>query len=163
MVGSFYALCSIVCLNSHIAFMTELFREIYRNAKATSSRLQATTVLYFEKILSKERLIKTHKHIEEFCAPLVRLILFVLRVTYIVRLWSYGYMVIHPFIHSFIHSHIHVYISTVLHFYISTYLHINIMHIHIQVVYMRTIVSPIAVFVILDEFPTIICHPLVSS
>ena len=71
MVGTFYAVCSVVCLNLHIAFVTETFRHVYKNAKATTSRLQAISVLHVESVLTKRKLRKSQEHLQTHCGPLV--------------------------------------------------------------------------------------------
>lgn len=69
-VGTFFALSTVMCLNLYIALLSETFNRVYQNAKANASLLQAHTILQIESILSKKKKIRAFKYIQEECAPL---------------------------------------------------------------------------------------------
>lgn len=71
LVGTYYALSTVMCMNLYIALLTETFNQVYQNAKANASLLQATTILQIEKVLSKKRRHKAMETMQEECGPLV--------------------------------------------------------------------------------------------
>ena len=64
---------TVLCLNLYIALLSETFNQVYQNAKANASLLQANTILQIEKALSKTRRRKAQEYIQEECGPLVRI------------------------------------------------------------------------------------------
>ncbi|XP_065055117.1 uncharacterized protein LOC135683708 [Rhopilema esculentum] len=70
LVGSYFAIASVVCMNLYIALLSETFARVYQNALANAALLQATTILQVENALSKKRKSRSEKYIQEECSPL---------------------------------------------------------------------------------------------
>ena len=70
-VGTYYALVSVVCINLYIALMSETFTRAYENAEANASLQQALLILYIERQLSQEERAKIRKHFRKNCSPMV--------------------------------------------------------------------------------------------
>ena len=72
-VGTYYALVSVVCINLYIALMSETFTRVYENAEANASLQQALLILYIEKQMNLEECAKVRKAFSTSCSPLVSL------------------------------------------------------------------------------------------
>ena len=70
-VGTYYALVSVVCINLYIALMSETFTRVYENAEANASLQQALLILYIERQMSMEKRAKIKKYFHKTCSPLV--------------------------------------------------------------------------------------------
>ena len=75
MLGSYYAVSTVICFNLYIALLTETFYKVYLNAKAHASREQAQIILKIEKTLNKKRKANVDEYIQDYCGPLVRVAL----------------------------------------------------------------------------------------
>ena len=71
MVGTYYTVSTVMCLNLYIALLSETFNRVYLNAKENAAMLQAATILQLENVLTKKRLHKVHSYIQLECGPLV--------------------------------------------------------------------------------------------
>ena len=71
LVGTFWALSTVMCLNLYIAQLTETFQRVYTNAKANASLLQSMTILQIEKALSEKSRKRAMDTVQEECGPLV--------------------------------------------------------------------------------------------
>ena len=71
LVGTYFALTSVVCLNLYIALLSDTFSRVYAQAKANAVMQQAQLILSVEKSLSKKK--KTHfgNYMQKECGPLV--------------------------------------------------------------------------------------------
>jgi len=69
-VGTYYALVSVVCINLYIALMSETFTRVYENAEANASLQQALLILYIEKQMNLEECAKVRKAFSTSCSPL---------------------------------------------------------------------------------------------
>lgn len=70
-VGTYYSLVSVVCINLYIALMSETFTRVYENAEANASLQQALRTLFIERQLSSEENAKMRNHFRTNCSPLV--------------------------------------------------------------------------------------------
>ena len=70
-VGTYYALVSVVCINLYIALMSETFTRVYENAEANALLQQALLILYLERQLSMEKRAEIKKYFHKTCSPLV--------------------------------------------------------------------------------------------
>ena len=70
-VGTYYAVVSVVCINLYIALMSETFTRVYENAEANASLQQALLILYIERQLGHEETARIRKHFRKNCSPLV--------------------------------------------------------------------------------------------
>eukprot|EP00794_Sanderia_malayensis_P006243 gene6243-6962_t len=69
-VGSYYALVSVVCINIYIALMSELFTRVYENAEANASLEQALLIISLECQMNNRTLQKTKRYFQSRCSPL---------------------------------------------------------------------------------------------
>ena len=72
LVGSYFALTSVVCLNLYIALLSDTFSRVYAQAQANAVMQQAQLVLLVEKSLPKKKKIKFGHYMKHECGPLVR-------------------------------------------------------------------------------------------
>eukprot|EP00794_Sanderia_malayensis_P013784 gene13784-15226_t len=70
LVGTYFAVASVVCMNLYIALLSDTFARVYANATANAALLQATTILQIEKALSKNRKSRSDEYIQKNCNPL---------------------------------------------------------------------------------------------
>ena len=71
LVGSYFALTSVVCLNLYIALLSDTFSRVYAQAQANAVMQQAQLVILVEKALSKKRKTKFGHYMQAECGPLV--------------------------------------------------------------------------------------------
>lgn len=71
MLGTFFALITIMCFNIYIALLSETFIRVYNNAKAFAVQDQAKTILNIENVVSRKRKLNADRYIQESCNPLV--------------------------------------------------------------------------------------------
>ena len=55
MVGTFFVVSTVLCLNLYIALLSETFNRVYQNATANASLLQANTIIQLEHTLTKKK------------------------------------------------------------------------------------------------------------
>ena len=70
--GAYFVLVCLICLNIYIAVLSEAFSRVYSFAKATSSLIQARSLINMERNLPELRR-QFEIYINECCAPLVKL------------------------------------------------------------------------------------------
>ncbi len=73
LVGTYFALTSVVCLNLYIALLSDTFSRVYAQAQANAVMQQAQLVITVEKSLSKRRKTKFGHYMQDECGPLVSL------------------------------------------------------------------------------------------
>jgi len=71
MVGTFFALSTVLCLNLYIALLSETFNRVYQNATANAALLQANTILQLEYTLTKKKHKRLVDHLQDECGPYV--------------------------------------------------------------------------------------------
>eukprot|EP00795_Rhopilema_esculentum_P002480 gene2480-18142_t len=72
-VGTYYALVSVVCINLYIALMSETFTRVYENAEANASLQQALLIIFMERQMGPAESAKMRKHFAKKCSPLEQL------------------------------------------------------------------------------------------
>lgn len=70
-VGTYYALVSVVCINLYIALMSETFTRVYENAEANASLQQALLIIFLERLMGPQESAETRKYFKKKCSPLV--------------------------------------------------------------------------------------------
>ena len=70
-VGTYYALVSVVCINLYIALMSETFTRVYEKAEANASLQQALLIIFMERQMGPSESAKMRKHFAKKCSPLV--------------------------------------------------------------------------------------------
>ena len=70
-VGTYYALVSVICINLYIALMSETFTRVYAKAEANASLQQALLIIFLERQMSPQESNKTTKYFQKICSPLV--------------------------------------------------------------------------------------------
>ena len=70
-VGTYYALVSVVCINLYIALMSETFTRVYENAEANASLQQALLIIFLERLMGPQESAETRKYFKRKCSPLV--------------------------------------------------------------------------------------------
>ena len=85
LVGTYFALTGVVCLNLYIALLSDTFSRVYAQAQANAVMQQAQLVLLVEKSLPKKKKIKFGHYMKDECGPLVSCtcLKIVERVTYL--------------------------------------------------------------------------------
>ena len=73
LVGTYFALTGVVCLNLYIALLSDTFSRVYAQAQANAVMQQAQLVLMVEKSLPKKKKIKFGHYMKDECGPLVSL------------------------------------------------------------------------------------------
>ena len=71
LVGTYFAMTSVVCLNLYIALLSDTFSRVYAQAQANAVMQQAQLILLVEKSLSKAKKTKFGHVMQEECGPLV--------------------------------------------------------------------------------------------
>ena len=71
LVGTYFALTGVVCLNLYIALLSDTFSRVYAQAQANAVMQQAQLVLLVEKSLPKKKKIKFGHYMKDECGPLV--------------------------------------------------------------------------------------------
>ena len=72
LVGTYFALTGVVCLNLYIALLSDTFSRVYAQAQANAVMQQAQLVLLVEKSLPKKKKVKFGHYMKSECGPLVR-------------------------------------------------------------------------------------------
>ncbi len=76
LVGTYFALTAVVCLNLYIALLSDTFSRVYAQAQANAVMQQAQLIISVEKALSKKRKTKFGHHMQDECGPLVRFLVY---------------------------------------------------------------------------------------
>ena len=71
LVGTYFALAGVVCMNLYIALLSDTFSRVYARALANAVMQQAHIILSIEKSLSKKRKIQFGHYMKNECGPLV--------------------------------------------------------------------------------------------
>ena len=71
LVGTYFALAGVVCMNLYIALLSDTFSRVYARALANAVMQQAHIILSIEKSLSKEKRIRFGHYFKNECGPLV--------------------------------------------------------------------------------------------
>ncbi|XP_065055381.1 transient receptor potential cation channel subfamily A member 1-like isoform X4 [Rhopilema esculentum] len=70
LVGTYFALTGVVCLNLYIALLSDTFSRVYAQAQANAVMQQAQLVLLVEKSLPKKKKVKFGHYMKSECGPL---------------------------------------------------------------------------------------------
>ena len=76
MVGTFFVVSTVLCLNLYIALLSETFNRVYQNATANASLLQANTIIQLEHTLTKKKKKEVIDYLQADCGPLVSQVIF---------------------------------------------------------------------------------------
>ena len=71
LVGSYFALAGVVCMNLYIALLSETFARVYAQAQANAVMQQAQMAILLESKLSKVKKLKFGHDIQDNCTPQV--------------------------------------------------------------------------------------------
>ena len=71
LVGTYFALTGVVCMNLYIALLSDTFSRVYARALANAVMQQAHIILLIEQSLSKKKKIKFGHYMKNECGPLV--------------------------------------------------------------------------------------------
>ena len=71
LVGTYFALTGVVCMNLYIALLSDTFSRVYAKALANAVMQQAHIILSIEKSLSKTKRILFGHYMKNECGPLV--------------------------------------------------------------------------------------------
>ena len=67
----YYLVMSVITLNLFIAFLSNVFARVYKDAKKYALLEQATTILLSYNFVSRKKKQKVFKYMKEECNPLV--------------------------------------------------------------------------------------------
>ena len=71
LVGSYFALAGVVCMNLYIALLSDTFARVYGQAKATAVMQQAKSIIRLEGKLNKFYKSKYSHYMLRECSPQV--------------------------------------------------------------------------------------------
>ena len=73
LVGTYFALAGVVCMNLYIALLSDTFARVYAQAQANAVMQQAQMAISLEGKLGKEKKLKFSHYMQDECAPQVGL------------------------------------------------------------------------------------------
>ena len=73
LVGTYFAIAGVVCMNLYIALLSDTFSRVYGRAQANAVMQQAQIIVQMEKSLTKKKKVGLRHYMKNECGPLVSL------------------------------------------------------------------------------------------